>query len=102
MIAAIEYIQYQKEQKKRQEDTLETLKKEVMALKIINANYEHLIKTNQGTSVDGTNQVSDEVKFQVVSVAEYAQNIRMLTYFSCFSSSKSWTRSSSRSIQMFP
>ncbi|XP_046331456.2 max-like protein X isoform X2 [Haliotis rufescens] len=62
---SIEYIQWLIGQKKKQEDELDSLRKEVMALKIMKANYEHIVKTHQNTPVHGQNQVSDEVKFQV-------------------------------------
>ncbi|XP_041372239.1 max-like protein X [Gigantopelta aegis] len=62
---SIDYIQWLIEQKKKQEDDLDSLRKEVMALKIMKANYEHIVKTHQNTPIHGQNQVSDEVKFQV-------------------------------------
>lgn len=62
---SIDYIQFLIQQKKKQEDELDSLRKEVMALKIMKANYEHIVKTHQNTPVFGQNQVSDEVKFQV-------------------------------------
>ena len=37
LTSAIDYIQYLKDQKKKQEDGLEALRKEVMALKIMKA-----------------------------------------------------------------
>ncbi|KAK7485842.1 hypothetical protein BaRGS_00022942, partial [Batillaria attramentaria] len=62
---SIDYMQFLSQQKKKQEDELDSLRKEVMALKIMKANYEHIVKTHQNTPVLGQNQVSDEVKFQV-------------------------------------
>jgi len=62
---SIDYMQFLTAQKKKQEEDLESLRKEVMALKIMKANYEHIVKTHQSTPSHGTNQVSDEVKFQV-------------------------------------
>jgi len=62
---SIDYIQYLIQQKKKQEGELEDLHKEVMALKIMKANYEHIVKAHQNTPQHGQNQVSDEVKFQV-------------------------------------
>ncbi|WAR04370.1 MLX-like protein, partial [Mya arenaria] len=52
--------------KKKQEDELDSLRKEVMALKIMKANYEHIVKTHQNQPSHGQNQVSDAVKFHVV------------------------------------
>lgn len=62
---SITYMQYLNDQKDRHEKELESLRKEVMALKIMKLNYEHLVKTHQNTPQHGQNQVSDEVKFQV-------------------------------------
>ncbi|XP_052098104.1 max-like protein X isoform X3 [Mytilus californianus] len=62
---SIDYIQYLVSQKKKQEDDLDNLRKEVMALKIMKANYEHIVKTHQNQPTHGQNQVSDEAKFQV-------------------------------------
>ncbi|XP_060082742.1 max-like protein X [Ylistrum balloti] len=62
---SIDYIQFLAHQKTKQEDELDSLRKEVMALKIMKANYEHIVKTHQNTPVHGQNLVSDEVKFQV-------------------------------------
>lgn len=62
---SIDYIGYLVDQKSKQEVALDNLRKEVMALKIMKANYEHIVKTHQNTPQAGQNQVSDEVKFQV-------------------------------------
>jgi len=62
---SIDYIQYLMQQKKKQGDELDSLRKEVMALKIMKANYEHIVKAHQNTPQAGQNQVPDEVKFQV-------------------------------------
>ncbi|XP_052806172.1 max-like protein X [Mya arenaria] len=62
---SIDYIQYLVGQKKKQEDELDSLRKEVMALKIMKANYEHIVKTHQNQPSHGQNQVSDAVKFHV-------------------------------------
>jgi len=62
---SIDYMQFLSKEKKKQEDDLESLRKEVMALKIMKANYEHIVKTHQSSPSHGKNQVSDEVKFQV-------------------------------------
>ncbi|XP_064616963.1 max-like protein X [Liolophura sinensis] len=62
---SIDYIQFLVQQKKKQEEELDSLRKEVMALKIMKANYEHIVKAHQNTPVHGQNLVSDETKFQV-------------------------------------
>lgn len=43
-----------------------TLNHENKTNSFLNRNYEHIVKTHQNTPVHGQNQVSDEVKFQVV------------------------------------
>ncbi|XP_070535429.1 max-like protein X [Ptychodera flava] len=62
---SIDYIKFLGQQKKKQEDELSALRKEVMALKIMKANYEQIVKAHQNTPASGRNQISDEVKFQV-------------------------------------
>jgi len=64
---SIDYMQFLNGQKKKQEEELDQLRKEVMALKIMKANYEHIVKTHQSAPSQGQNQVSDQVKFQVFS-----------------------------------
>ncbi|XP_030828800.1 max-like protein X [Strongylocentrotus purpuratus] len=70
---SIDYIQYLIQQKKKQEDELEALRKEVMALKIMKANYEQIVKAHQNTPGRGQNQVSDQVKFSVFKAIMDAQ-----------------------------
>ncbi|XP_041460345.1 max-like protein X isoform X1 [Lytechinus variegatus] len=70
---SIDYIQYLVQQKKKQEDELEALRKEVMALKIMKANYEQIVKAHQNTPGRGQNQVSDQVKFNVFKAIMDAQ-----------------------------
>ncbi|XP_053568475.1 max-like protein X [Bombina bombina] len=55
----IDYIQFLHKEKKKQEEEVSTLRKEVMALKIMKSNYE------QNNPHEGTDQVSDQVKFGV-------------------------------------
>ncbi|XP_022081760.1 max-like protein X [Acanthaster planci] len=62
---SIDYIQYLAQQKKKQEQEVENLRKEVMALKIMKSNYEQIVKAHQNTPGQGQNQVSDQVKFDV-------------------------------------
>ncbi|XP_059086807.1 LOW QUALITY PROTEIN: max-like protein X [Tigriopus californicus] len=42
---SIDYIQFVQQQKKKQEDDLSLLRKEVIALQIMRANYEQLVKS---------------------------------------------------------
>jgi len=62
---SVDYIQFLTQQKKKQEEELEKLRKDVMGLKIMKANYEHIVTAHQSAPQAGQNQVSDEVKFQV-------------------------------------
>ncbi|XP_026886515.2 max-like protein X [Electrophorus electricus] len=61
----IDYIQFLHKEKKKQEEEVSTLRKEVMALKIMKANYEHIVKAHQNNPQQGSEQVSDQVKFSV-------------------------------------
>ena len=80
---SIDYIQHLQREKQKQSDVLEKMEKDVMALKIMKANYEHIVKAHQNTPQAGQTQVSDEVKFQVF------QQI-MDTLFSSFNGSISF------------
>jgi MAX-like protein X len=62
---SIEYTNHLIEQKKDQEKKLEELRKEVMALKIMKANYEQIVKAHQSNPQHGQQQLSDETKFKV-------------------------------------
>ena len=77
---SIEYIQYLGSQKKKQETDLSSLRKEVsdqcycdvtkddlqvVALQIMRANYEQLVKAHQRAPQVQEDLVPDEVKFQV-------------------------------------
>jgi len=62
---SIDYIQYLLQQKKKQEDELAALRKEVVALQIMKVNYEQIVKAHQNQPGNASLQVSDEVKFQV-------------------------------------
>ncbi|XP_053555247.1 max-like protein X isoform X2 [Bombina bombina] len=61
----IDYIQFLHKEKKKQEEEVSTLRKEVMALKIMKSNYEQIVKAHQNNPHEGTDQVSDQVKFGV-------------------------------------
>lgn len=52
-------------EKKRQEDELSTLQKEVMALRIIQKNYETMLQ-NQQTTPHNDNTLSEDMKFEVL------------------------------------
>jgi MAX-like protein X len=55
------------QQKKKQEDERNALHKEVVALKIMQANYEQIVKSQQSQPGMAENRVSDELKFHIVS-----------------------------------
>ncbi|XP_005994085.1 max-like protein X isoform X2 [Latimeria chalumnae] len=61
----IDYIQFLHKEKKKQEEEVSTLRKDVMALKIMKANYEQIVKAHQSNPHQGKDQVSDEVKFSI-------------------------------------
>lgn len=78
----IDYIQFLHKEKKKQEEEVSTLRKEVMALKIMKTNYEQIVEAHQNNPQRGEEQVSDQVKFQIF------QSI-MDSLFQTFSSSVS-------------
>ncbi|XP_053473302.1 max-like protein X isoform X1 [Ictalurus furcatus] len=61
----IDYIQFLHKEKKKQEEEVSMLRKEVMALKIMKTNYEQIVKAHQNNPQQGNEQVSDQVKFSV-------------------------------------
>lgn len=61
----IDYIQFLHKEKKKQEEEVSTLRKDVMALKIMKVNYEQIVKAHQDNPSEGKDQVSDQVKFNV-------------------------------------
>lgn len=62
---SIDYIQYLQQQKKKQEDERNALRKEVLALRIMRTNYEQIVKAQQSQPGHGEMRVADEVKFSV-------------------------------------
>uniref|UniRef100_H2UKB4 Max-like protein X n=2 Tax=Takifugu rubripes TaxID=31033 RepID=H2UKB4_TAKRU len=61
----IDYIHFLHKEKKKQEEEVSVLRKEVMALKIMKTNYEHIVKAHQNNPQQGENQVSDQIKFSI-------------------------------------
>merc|ERR1712012_1121395 len=55
---SIDYMQYLIKEKRKQEDDLESLRKEVLALNIMKANYEQIVDAHHSTPQTGQNQVS--------------------------------------------
>lgn len=64
-------FQYLLQQKKKQEDELAALRKEVVALQIMKVNYEQIVKAHQNQPGNAALQVSDDVKFKVVCSKYY-------------------------------
>nr|XP_025842834.1 max-like protein X isoform X1 [Vulpes vulpes] len=62
---AIDYIQFLHKEKKKQEEEVSMLRKDVTALKIMKVNYEQIVKAHQDNPHEGEDQVSDQVKFNV-------------------------------------
>ncbi|XP_004925211.1 max-like protein X isoform X2 [Bombyx mandarina] len=62
---SIDYIQYLLQQRRRQEEERNALRKDVVALRIMQANYEQIVKAQH--SVPGLNEqrLTDQDKFQV-------------------------------------
>lgn len=65
---SIDYIQYLQQQKKKQEEERNALRKEVVALRIMQTNYEQIVKAQQSQPGHTETRVSDEVKFSVVGL----------------------------------
>ncbi|XP_023026816.1 helix-loop-helix-leucine zipper transcription factor bigmax [Leptinotarsa decemlineata] len=62
---SIDYIQYLQLQKKKQEEERNALRKEVVALRIMQTNYEQIVRAQQSQPGHSKTQISDEVKFSV-------------------------------------
>ncbi|KAG5894080.1 hypothetical protein JTB14_003937 [Gonioctena quinquepunctata] len=62
---SIDYIQYLQLQKKKQEDERNALRKEVVALRIMQTNYEQIVRAQQTQPGQTETRISDEVKFSV-------------------------------------
>lgn len=62
---SIDYIQYLQQQKKKQEDERNALRKEVVALRIMQTNYEQIVKAQHTQPGPTEMRVSDDVKFSV-------------------------------------
>lgn len=62
---SIDYVGYLHQQKKRQDDQYTAIQKEVVALRIILENYEHMLQQEQQSPGRTEARISDDVKFQV-------------------------------------
>ena len=79
-------FQYLLQQKKKQEEERNALRKEVVALRIMQANYEQIVKAHQNQPGQAEMRVSDETKFQLVSNCCHHFEGRCVTdlcYISC-------------------
>lgn len=65
---SIDYVGFLHIQKKKQEDEYSALQKEVTALRIIQNSYENMLQNQQQSPGRQEARISDEMKFQVVSV----------------------------------
>nr|XP_061837919.1 max-like protein X [Nerophis lumbriciformis] len=61
----IEYINFLNKEKRKQEEEVSRLRKEVTALKIMKTNYEQIVEANQNHPLQDDNQVSDQIKFDI-------------------------------------
>jgi len=62
---SIDYIQFQLQKKKDEEEERNALRKEVIALGIMKTNYEQIVKAHQTQPGHSETRISDETKFQV-------------------------------------
>lgn len=60
------YFQFLHQQKKKQDDERIALRKEVVALRIMQGNIEQIVKAHQATPGSADSRISDENKFCVV------------------------------------
>lgn len=65
---SIDYIQYLQQQKKKQEDERNALRKEVIALRIMQTNYEQIVKAQQTQPSQTETRIPDDVKFSVFQI----------------------------------
>lgn len=63
---SIDYIQFLLQQKKKHEEERNALRKEVVALRIMQTNYEQIVKAHQTEPGQAETRVTDENKFRVV------------------------------------
>lgn len=62
---SIDYIQFLLQKKRKEEDERNALRKEVIALRIMQTNYEQIVKAQQSQPGHTETRVSDDVKFQL-------------------------------------
>lgn len=96
----IEYIAYLNEQSAKQQEQLESLKKEVTALTIMKENYERITRAHQNSTTtqgsSSTEQVPEELKFRVfqgmmdAQFQSYNANISLTSFESLSSCTINW------------
>jgi len=62
---SIDYIQFLQQQKKKQDEELLALRKEMTALHIMKNNYDQIVKANQSRLGQSEHRVPDEIKFHL-------------------------------------
>ncbi|CAB3373717.1 max-like protein X [Cloeon dipterum] len=62
---SIDYMQYLAQQRRKQEEERNALRKEVMALRIMQANYENMVRAHQAQPGPTETRVSDDTKFRL-------------------------------------
>ncbi|KAB7506834.1 Max-like protein X [Armadillidium nasatum] len=62
---SVDYIHYMQNCKKKQEEEVAALKKEVVGMTILKLNYEQIVSAHQNQPGNQSRQVSDDVKFEV-------------------------------------
>lgn len=72
---SIDYVGYLHLQKRKQDDEYAAIQKEVTALQIIQSSYENMLQHQQQSPGRQETRVSDEMKFQVVSVTSEIKTI---------------------------
>jgi MAX-like protein X len=83
-------LQFLQQQKKKQEEELSALRKEVIGLQIMKSNYDQIVKANQTQAGQSENRVPDEMKFQLVIhfLKNQSYSVFVTFVFSLFYSSK--------------
>uniref|UniRef100_UPI0035901777 max-like protein X n=1 Tax=Myxine glutinosa TaxID=7769 RepID=UPI0035901777 len=82
----IDYIQFLHKEKKRQEEELSILRKDVMALQIMKDNYEQIVRAHQNAPQEDQDQVSDELQFSIfqsmmdVLFQSFATSVSVLSF----------------------
>lgn len=92
---SIDYIGYLHQQKKKQEDEYGVLQKEVLALRIIQKNYETMLQNHNQAAPNTECSLTEDVKFETLQnimddMFESFQQLPMDTFQELTQSSTSW------------